>query len=76
MGEKNKNTNHPNEEKNKDLDYSFNDESFLERLRQENVMPDGMISEIDETDFINLLLAEKSAVKPFIVDKKNKDLAP
>ncbi|QZY54258.1 hypothetical protein [Crassaminicella profunda] len=73
---KNKHKKHKKREENKDLDHSFNDESFLERLSQENIMPDGMISEIDETDLINLLLAEKSAIKPFISKVDPKDLAP
>ncbi|QXM05214.1 hypothetical protein [Crassaminicella indica] len=71
-----KNKKHEKSRKNKDLDYSFNDESFLERLSQENIMPDGMISEIDETDLINLFLAEKSAIQPFISKVDPKDLAP
>lgn len=72
MGRKNK---HKHREVNHDLDYSSND-NFLKRLSQGNIMPDGMISEIDETDFINLLLAEKSAIQPFISNTNTKDLAP
>lgn len=52
------------------------DGSFFRKLSNENVMPDGMISAIDETDFVSLLLAEQSAMQPFISNLRSDDLAP
>jgi hypothetical protein len=73
---KNKRKTHKQKGEDNDFNYSPHNENFLERLSQENIMPDGMISEIDETDLINLLLAEKSAIQPFISKVDPKDLAP
>lgn len=38
--------------------------SFFERLSQENILSDGMLSEVDQTDLVNRLLEEKSIVPP------------
>jgi hypothetical protein len=73
---KNKRKTNKQKGENKDFNDSIYNEGFLGKLSQQNIMPDGMMSEIDETDLINLLLAEKSAIQPFISNVDPKDLAP
>jgi len=46
------------------------DNTLMDRLGRENVLPDGMLFEVDETQRISEILAEESVEKPLDIDKK------
>ncbi|MBF8982939.1 hypothetical protein IZY60_05270 [Lutibacter sp. B2] len=51
-------------------------QSFFNKLRNDNILSDGMLSQIDETDLVNMIMTEQSSLSSFIPPDPHQDLAP
>ena len=51
-------------------DEVYAEQTFMDRLGRENVLPDGLLFEVDETQRISGMLAEESVEKPLNMRKK------
>ena len=61
------NSNNRNKHKVKDV---HPDDTLMDRLGRENVLPDGLLFEVDDTQRISGLLAVESIEKPLDIEKE------
>lgn len=50
--------------------------SFFNKLSKDNILSDGMLSQIDETDLVNMIMTEQSSLSSFVSPDPHQDLAP
>ncbi|KXG75654.1 hypothetical protein [Thermotalea metallivorans] len=55
---------------------SNENESFLQRLSDGNIMPDGLLTAVDQTNFVNLIIGESAAEENIESHRRHEDLAP
>ncbi|WZL73783.1 hypothetical protein QBE52_03340 [Clostridiaceae bacterium 35-E11] len=68
---KTKNKNGKNEQEKNSFREQDHD-SFFQKLSKDNILSDGMLSEVDQTDLVNRMLTEASIVPP--ISYKGKDI--